>query len=650
MQLRQAVKGVPRAGRWPARHGFLLRLYGALLGTLAFFSAALYVVQTRDASEIFAQEYRARHLAQAQILQRVHAEAAPGREMAAVGHELSEFLMSTASRKLLVLDPSGRVVQAAPATAGATPKLQRLAADVMGTGQPVVASSVDGSAHVVVVLSRIELAGEPYTYLAVFRAGLLEQSRAAFRLSLLRALGVGAVLSLPLLWLFGGRKLTRRFRDAEERATTDGLTGLPNHRAFQEALLNEVGRANRYHGALSLALFDLDDFKFVNQAVGHRAGDAVLVQAARALAGSRAADRAFRVGGDTFALLMPHSGATEARLTVERIRARVAELTPVTGTTVSAGVVSYDGQSDAATVQEHAELALHEAKRLGRDRVVGYDPVFTAASPAVPSTVSAVRQLLSEGRVDAAFQPIWDMGSHRLVGVEGLARPPASLGLGPQEAFAGAARLGRVAELDEICRAAILSAAATLPEGVLLFLNVSPEVFDRGGQAAVRIRDEVLAAGLTPQQVVIELTERASERMDLVFDEIGQLGELGFHVAMDDVGAGDAGLGLLARVRPDFVKLDRSIVCRVQDTGSSGAVVAAVMAYAERTGAAIVAEGIETSQTLDAMADIGRGRVHLLAAQGYLLGRPELGQPWLRPGWGTWEPREEPAGLGSGRA
>jgi EAL domain-containing protein (putative c-di-GMP-specific phosphodiesterase class I) len=236
----------------------------------------------------------------------------------------------------------------------------------------------------------------------------------------------------------------------------------------------------------------------------------------------------------------------------------------------------------------------------------------------------------------AAFQPIWNLDTQRVIGYEGLARPAVEYGLGPKEAFSGAARLGRVDELDALCRQEVLARAGDLPVGVLLFLNVSPEVFAHDGATGRQLSDEVAAAGLTPKRVVIELTEHAGEHMDLA--PVAELRDRGFRLALDDVGAGEGGLGLLGRVRPDYVKVDRGVIRAAREGGAGRAVLAAIVAYAAESGSVVIVEGIETQESLDhvvAAARLVGSRARFVGGQGYLLGGP-ADPPWRDPAALAW--------------
>ena len=456
------------------------------------------------------------------------------------------------------------------------------------------------------------------------------------------ALALGVFVTFPLLYVLGGRMLAGRFGAWEDRAARDGLTGLMDHRSFQDALRAEVARAQRFGEAFTLALLDVDDFKLVNDTMGHARGDDVLVGLASALRAGRTVDRPFRIGGDEFAVIMPHTSLDDALRAVKRFRLEAKSRTG--GTTVSVGLAVFDPagldtdeHTDAEVLRERADKALYEAKRRGRNEVVTFSQIVESAPRRTSAaTITAVRRLLTGGQMGAAFQPIWNLGSHRVIGYEGLARPAAEYGLGPQEAFSGAARLGCVDALDALCRQEVLARAGDLPGGVLLFLNVAPEVFEHDGATSRQLSDEVEAAGLTPKRVVIELTEHAGEHMDLA--PVAELRARGFRLALDDVGAGEGGLELLGRVRPDYVKVDRGVIRAAREGGAGRAVLAAIVAYAAESGAVVIVEGIETQESLDRVVAVARPagrRAHFVGAQGYLLGRP-ADPPWRDPAAMAW--------------
>lgn len=197
----------------------------------------------------------------------------------------------------------------------------------------------------------------------------------------------------------GGRVSADRSRVAQDDATLDSLTKLRNDSAFQESLQQEVARAQRFGEVLTLVVVDVDDLRFVNDNQGRHEGDAVLVSLASALRAGRSADRYFRIGGGTFAVIMPRTGLDDAAAAVSRLR-NEAQFR-MEGTTISGGMALFDPASadghtstDAAVLRERADMALIEAKRRGRHEVVTFTQVMQAAPMRTgTATVVAVRSL-----------------------------------------------------------------------------------------------------------------------------------------------------------------------------------------------------------------------------------------------------------------
>ena len=214
-----------------------------------------------------------------------------------------------------------------------------------------------------------------------------------------------------------------------------------------------------------------------------------------------------------------------------------------------------------------------------------------------------------------------------MLGLEALARPWTGYGFdGPADMFAVAEKIGRAHELDSICRSAALARADELPHGVLLFLNVHSQSLTHGALAGDYLPRSVAAAGLTPSQIVLEITERSDARLSQVVADAARLRSLGFRLALDDVGAGNAGLEMLRELPVDFVKIDRAVIAAAIDDASAQAVTLAIIAYARRTGAYVIADGIESEQILAFVRSAEEAIVvhgpPIRGGQGYLLGRP----------------------------
>ncbi len=475
--------------------------------------------------------------------------------------------------------------------------------------------------------------------LAKHQAAIADEAIRQFKSAQRRVIDISVILSLVgivSLGCFLGIVGTYRGRlektheaelkRLENTALLDALTGIGNHRAFRQDLLRELSRAERHQEALTLALLDVDDFKIVNDRDGHLHGDRVLASLAELLTTLRAEDRAYRVGGDEFAIILPQTSAEAARHTIARLQTGVAA--SLFGNTISIGIATIGGDAyDMETLQSQADAAMYAAKRSGRNTIIAFDESLSGQWLLSPTKIHSLRQLIATRAVTILFQPIWDMQRCRILAYEALARPDPAFGFaGPQDAFDLAERTGRAHELDAVCRSAALAAAVTLPSDALLFLNVSPQSLDYGRLAPADLLAAVRAVGMTPQRVVIEITERSITQVDAVIAAALDLQQHGFRLALDDTGAGNSGLEMLSRLPLDFVKIDREVIVKGLVDRKARGVVAGIVAIAKATGAYVIAEGIETTEMLEFVCgsvskeiDVSPG-IH--GVQGYLLRRP----------------------------
>jgi diguanylate cyclase (GGDEF)-like protein len=434
---------------------------------------------------------------------------------------------------------------------------------------------------------------------------------------------LGLVGGGGMFYLVGGRRLIRDHRIVLRRATRDGLTDLPNQRAFQEEFPQIVASAARYQDPLALVLLDVDDFKLINDRHGHPHGDAVLKRVAGVLRGVRPGDLPYRVGGDEFALIFSHADVEGARTLVARLRRELADAT----VEVSMGVSVLRPGMTADTMRAEADGALYEAKRQGANRAVHFEDVRERVIVTTSEKREAVRRLIEEGRLTAVFQPIWNLEAEALIGVEALTRPDPSYGLsGPAEAFDIAEQLGRVHSLDVLCAQHALREAPELGPEVLLFINLAPVTLDLDSEGDDWLLAEVERAGLSAGQVVIEVTERFGGRTGSVIKTLQRLRQQGFLLAVDDVGTGNAGLEMLSKLKAEFVKLDRSVVAGAATEPGARAVLLAMATFARQTGAFVIAEGIEDQETLQFLRSIDQRDVSsetiIQGGQGFGLGRP----------------------------
>lgn len=421
-------------------------------------------------------------------------------------------------------------------------------------------------------------------------------------------------------------------RDQYERARFDSLidplTRLGNHRAFQEEFARQVEEARRHGSSLSLILIDLDDLKQVNDELGHAGGDALLAAMGRLLGtDARRSDRAFRIGGDEFAVLMPQTDVDTATMTTRRLLAAALEGLPMgeqgRAFSFSAGVSAFPFPSpNGARLFRQADAALYWSKHHGRTDVQIYDSTRHGQSGDdrnLTELAAAVAAVAANRAMIPVYQPIFSLTTGAVIGHEGLIRPSQESGFADAEAlFAAAEATGRTAELDAVCIDVVAAGTGGLGHGRYLAVNLSPRTLESIEFSATRLVGSLQRHGIQPTSVMLELTEREAvediERLRLNLDACRRAG---MRIAADDVGAGNAGLRLLSEIKFDLVKIDLSLVQSGVLRESSLAVMRALRDLADRSSATIVAEGIETAHQLEVVRSLG-----LAAGQGYLLGRP----------------------------
>lgn len=398
-------------------------------------------------------------------------------------------------------------------------------------------------------------------------------------------------------------------RRAEEQvahmAYHDALTGLANRAKLEASLQRALRDANQRKLSLALLYLDLDDFKSVNDGLGHGAGDDLLREAARRLrAVCRPSDILARQGGDEFLILLDaleEEPEKTAGAVAERAARALGEPFDLEGQKVTVGasvglsLFPRDAR-DADSLLKHADSAMYAAKSNGRGRVSLYvddHPTAerrTGVTPSrAPETVEAV---IRTGAVRTVFQPIVELANGAVVGYEALSRGPEGSALErPDVLFDAARRDGRVESLDWACRTTAMRTAleAGLSSPMSLFVNVEPDALGLTPPPEVA---EIWDRAIANDNVFLEITERAlTDRPAELLHAVDKVRELGWGIALDDVGADVRSLALMPLLSPDIVKLDLRLI-QQQPSLEIAEIVNAVSAYRERTGARVVAEGI----------------------------------------------------------
>jgi len=413
------------------------------------------------------------------------------------------------------------------------------------------------------------------------------------------------------------------------QALHDSLTGLANRMLFSDRVEHALDRSGRVdESSLAVLFLDLDDFKTVNDSLGHSAGDELLIAVSRRLERAlRPGDTAARLGGDEFAVLLEDSRPNAPQMVAERLLNAFRDPFAIQGKQVQMQAsigISIAGPS-AATPDEllrNADLAMYVAKQRGKGRYELYEVRMHQDALRRLELKAGLERAIAEDRLEVHYQPIVELRDGIVIGFEALLRwqGPDGQFVPVLEVIALAEETGLIAPvgrfvLREACRQA---AEWNEPDGapIHVTVNVSAMQLDQG--TLVRdVRAALRQSRLDPSALVVEITESAlvDERLAVV-RELRQLRKLGVRLALDDFGTGYSSLGRLRNLPFDIVKIDRTFVARVTQE-KEGAVVQSILEMASTMGLEVVAEGIETQAQLLAMRARG-----CLQGQGYHFSRP----------------------------
>lgn len=418
------------------------------------------------------------------------------------------------------------------------------------------------------------------------------------------------------------RRVARRYESAlavaRHEAEHDGLTGALSRVAFARELAARIALADAER-PLTLLAIDIDGFGHVNKVRGHAVGDRLLVHLVSTTARViRHEDVIGRLGGDEFAVLVP---GENPHLVAERILVALREATNgAERVDVSIGIARapQDGTTDAELLRA-ADVAMRGAKRAGKGRIVAYAGE-TLADRDEAQARRALADAIARGGISMVVQPVVDLRSGNVHAYEALARFTLPGGLSTGETFALAERVGMREELDLACLEQALVLLQRRPPGTRLAINVAGALLSqpRALQQLAALPDE------HARDVVLEITEDALVRdYGALRSAVRPLLDRGMRIAVDDMGAGYAGLRHAIDLHPAYLKLDRALVHGVDRDPKRAALVDALLRYAEHAGSHIVAEGVETEGELGALRRLG-----VPFAQGFLLARPAT--PWPR--------------------
>ncbi len=430
-------------------------------------------------------------------------------------------------------------------------------------------------------------------------------------------------------WLATHEDITER-RRAEERITHlahyDALTDLPNRALFHERLKRELSHAAPDR-QLAVLYIDIDEFKSVNDSLGHMIGDALLKSVASSLAGCvRKSDFVARLGGDEFAIVQTGIEDTDDVMMLvsrifESIRSPYECLGHQVTTDASIGIAMAprDG-SDIDRILKNADLAMYAAKAAGRRTYRFFETDMEAEVRARRSLEMDLRQALVDGGFEVYYQPCVGLQTNAITGCEALVRwrHPQRGMISPAEFIPLAEDTGLINQLGEWVLNTACREAVSWPGNIRLAVNVSPIQF-RSGTLALKVMAALADSGLAADRLELEITEAVLIRDDeAALAVLHDLRTIGVRIALDDFGTGYSSLSYLQRFPFDKIKIDRCFITDIAEPEGSSSIVRAVVNIAADRHMTTTAEGVETEQQRDLLRELGCAEM-----QGYLFSRPK---------------------------
>jgi diguanylate cyclase (GGDEF)-like protein/PAS domain S-box-containing protein len=423
------------------------------------------------------------------------------------------------------------------------------------------------------------------------------------------------------------RELARRL---EYFVDHDFLTGLFNRRHFEQELAKETERVARYGGPGAVLVIDLDNFKDVNDTFGHKAGDDVLKGVAGLLRQRlRQTDVVARIGGDEFAVLLPHTNADDVQILAEEVVKDLGRQVAVLAdhsirVTASVGASMFEGLTDIEALA-YADLAMYESKETGRNRFTMYRRIAGREARGSTRLVEAerIRSALEENRLILHCQPILDLNTNEICQYELLLRLPGEERgepLAPSAFLYTAERFGLIQSIDGwVVREAIALIAEHARMGMKLVLNVNLSGKSIGDRKLAALIEETLAdARIDPAQLNFELTETAAiANLEEAKAFASRMRGRGCQFALDDFGAGFGSFYYLKNFPFDYLKIDGDFIRGLVASPIDQLVVEAIVSIARGMGKKTVAEFVADEETVQLLRTIG-----VDCAQGYHIGMP----------------------------
>lgn len=420
---------------------------------------------------------------------------------------------------------------------------------------------------------------------------------------------------------------------AEQRiahmAQHDTLTGLPNRMLLKDRIAQAVFHAQRGKSKVSVMFIDLDRFKYINDSLGHEAGDRLLQTVAKRIRTClRESDTVARLGGDEFVIVLPEAqGSHEVSIVAAKILETLSQPYHLQGqdlhVSASIGVALFpeDGE-DADTLMRNADAAMYHAKDSGRANYQFFTEHMNVSAQRRVTLEAELRRALDRSELTLAYQPIYALANGRLVAAEALLRwrHPERGMVAPGEFISVAEDSGLIHPIGEdVLRAACAQVRLWQDQGLGIRLSINVSVHQLRRRAFLdQLRTILAATSVDPGLLELEITESLIvEDASEALKTLKSLEELGVRLAIDDFGTGYSGLSYLKRFPIDTVKIDQSFIRDISIDADDAAIVRAIVAMAKSLKLSVVAEGVETGEQLAFLSSLGCD-----FAQGYLLGRP----------------------------
>ena len=438
-------------------------------------------------------------------------------------------------------------------------------------------------------------------------------------------------------------------RTYELQAKQDPLTNLPNRREFRYSLFREISNSQRYNYYGSLMYIDLDNFKNVNDSLGHSIGDILLTQVAERLTSqARSGDTVFRLGGDEFVYILSNAGKTEAEATStsQKVAIRVIQtlsnpidigefslhITPSIGIAIFPD--SYEGNNDSEDVLKHADTAMYRAKKMGRNRYEFFDPEMHHEANKRLIIEDHLRKAIANNELSLEYQPIVDINGN-ITGAESLVRwnNPALGQIHPEQFIGIAEESNLILELSEWitkhCCTFAEQLCKQLPEAThfkYISINISPRQFIQSD--FVESVSSIIDACKVPNKFIkLEFTENVLlDNIESTVEKMQQLKDCNIDFLLDDFGTGYSSLAYLHKLPIRLLKIDKSFITDLHTKHTDKqAIVNAIMVMAEQLGIECIIEGVELEEHVNYFRQKG-----VFGMQGYYFYKPMAGSELTR--------------------